>query len=140
RREYGLHFDEGISLAVPAEQLAVVVHGFHSDRWHVSQLSACVRQSGMPHAVFEYPNDQSVSDSAALLSRELLKLKQAAPKCAVSLVTHSMGGLVAREAIENPRLDPGNVDRLIMIAPPNHGSRLADCNCPIVDAWEYWQS
>jgi hypothetical protein len=37
-----------------------------------------------------------------------------------------MGGLVAREAIENPRLDPGNVRTLIMIAVPNHGSSLAE--------------
>ncbi len=36
-----------------------------------------------------------------------------------------MGGLVARAAIEDPDLDPGNVDRLIMIAPPNHGSICA---------------
>ncbi len=36
-----------------------------------------------------------------------------------------MGGLVARAAIEGLELDPGNVDRLIMIAPPNHGSVCA---------------
>jgi hypothetical protein len=51
-----------------------------------------------------------------------------------------MGGLVAREALENTRLDPGNVSRMIMIAPPNHGSQLADCNNSFVDAWEYWHS
>ena len=140
RREYGLHFDDDISLAAPAGRLVVVVHGFHSDRWHVTEISACVRTSGLPHAVFEYPNDQAVSESAGLLSAELARLKRSAPQCQVTLVTHSMGGLVAREAIENPRLDSGNVNRVIMIAPPNHGSRLADCNCPLVDAWEYWHS
>jgi len=137
RREYGLHFDKDIPLAAPAEELVVVVHGFHSDRWHVEQISKCIRDDGRPHAVFEYPNDQRVADSARLLSRELRRLNRSAPGCDVSLVTHSMGGLVAREAIENPKLDPANVTRLIMIAPPNHGSQLADCNCPLVDAWEY---
>ena len=140
RRQYGLHFDDDISLTYPANELAVVVHGFHSDRWHVQQLSQCVRGTGMPHAVFEYPNDQPVADSAALLSRELRRLRASAPNCRVSLVTHSMGGLVAREAIENPKLDSANVCRLIMIAPPNHGSQLADCNCPLIDGWEYVQS
>ncbi len=55
------------------------------------------------------------------------------------LVAHSMGGLVARAAIEDPRLDPGNVHRLIMIAPPNQGSYLARYACSL-DAWEYCTS
>ena len=40
-------------------------------------------------------------------------------------MTHSMGGLVARASVEDPGLDPGNVKRLVMIAPPTHGTRLA---------------
>jgi hypothetical protein len=36
-----------------------------------------------------------------------------------------MGGLVARAAIEEASLDPGNVDRLIMIATPNQGTVCA---------------
>jgi len=33
---------------------------------------------------------------------------------------------VARAVVEDPKLNPGNVDRLIMISPPNHGSVLAE--------------
>jgi hypothetical protein len=36
-----------------------------------------------------------------------------------------MGGLVARACVENPALAPGNVERLVMIAPPTHGTLLA---------------
>ncbi len=36
-----------------------------------------------------------------------------------------MGGLVARAVVEDPRLNPGNVGCLIMVAPPNGGSVLA---------------
>jgi hypothetical protein len=48
-----------------------------------------------------------------------------------------MGGLVARACIEDPQLDPGNVDRLIMIAPPNCGSAIAHFAMG-TDVWEHW--
>ena len=78
------------------------------------------QKAGHRCATFRYPNDQALADSAQLLSKVLSEQDQE-----ISVVTHSMGGLIARETIENPRLDPGNVRRLVMIAPPNHGSQLA---------------
>ncbi len=53
----------------------------------------------------------------------------------VDLVTHSMGGLVSRWAIQ--QLHRTDVKRLIMIAPPNHGSDLARFShtLPIFAKW-----
>jgi hypothetical protein len=48
-----------------------------------------------------------------------------------------MGGLVARECVENSLYDPRNVDRLIMIAPPTHGSLIAHFAVG-TDLWEHW--
>jgi len=59
------------------------------------------------------------------LSVELKKLAARFPTRRIALLTHSMGGLVARETIENPETDPGNVSQLIMIAPPTHGTTWA---------------
>ena len=53
------------------------------------------------------------------------------------LVCHSMGSLVARACIEDPLYDPGNVERLIMIAPPTHGSLIAHFAAG-TDLWEHW--
>jgi hypothetical protein len=86
--------------------------------------------------MFRYPNDQSIEESAELLSRGLRKVAQEHSKRKVALLTMSMGGLVAREAIENPALDPGNVERLVMVAPPSHGSSLANIPCS-ADIWEH---
>ena len=48
-----------------------------------------------------------------------------------------MGGLVARACLEEARLAPGNVDRLIMVSPPNHGTNLA-LFAVGTDLWEHW--
>ena len=80
-------------------------------------------------AVFGYPNDGSICDSASVLSEMLAGLHRQSPATKVSIVAHSMGGLVARHAIE-PLMPKTEcplpcVDRLVMLCPPNHGSVLA---------------
>src|SRR5262249_34274874 len=78
-----------------------------------------------PTGALRYSSDRSIGDSAALLSQELLHLAHEQPARKIALLTHSMGGLVARAAIEDAALDPGNVSQLIMIAPPTHGTSCA---------------
>jgi pimeloyl-ACP methyl ester carboxylesterase len=111
---------------VPSEQLVVFVHGLNSRPEDLGGLVAEVEQAGHWCATFRYPNDQPITASASLLSSELRELRKRDPLRQIVLIAHSMGGLVVREAVENGKLDPGNVERLILIAPPNHGSRLAE--------------
>lgn len=42
----------------------------------------------------------------------------------VHLITHSMGGLIARGMINRYQLN--NIGRVVMLGPPNHGSEVAD--------------
>ena len=83
--------------------------------------------------VMVYPNDQPVSDSSIFLNQQL-KLLKAQGVAELSIVAHSMGGLVSREMLTNPELrcaeqncenDRVNVNQLIMVGTPNHGSELA---------------
>jgi len=80
-------------------------------------------------AVFRYPNDGSICESATVLHEMLTDLHNQSPATKVSIVAHSMGALVARHAIE-PTAPKKScqlpcVDQLVMICPPNHGSVLA---------------
>jgi pimeloyl-ACP methyl ester carboxylesterase len=107
------------------EQLIVGAHGFTGSARAMDVFLDPLRNAGFACASFVYPNDQPIADSAKLLAGELKELAQRQPNRRIALVTFSMGGLVARGAIEDPKLDPGNVERLVMIAPPNRGSVCA---------------
>ena len=133
--DYGLKFDDAPKTDT-TEDLVVLVHGLNSRTEKSPGLLAMLRQAGFPTATFNYPNDQPIVDSAKLLSADLKQLAEKDATRRVSLVTHSMGGLVARASIEDAALDPGNVRRLVMIAPPSHGSVLAGWSKG-VDMWEH---
>ncbi len=125
RGRFGLVLEDGWDEAPADRPLAVSVHGLHSGPFALHYLLRMAEADGVPCARFRYPADQAIAASARLLARELKALAGKHPRREVALVTHSMGGLVAREAVENRELDPGNVRRLIMFCPPNHGSVLA---------------
>ena len=133
---YGLVLEKNGLDASPDLPLVVLIHGLNSGPEEIEGLLTAVRDAGFACGTFRYPNDQPVADSAKLLAEELAKFTEDHPHRRVSLVTHSMGGLIARTVIEDPRLDPGNVRQLIMIAPPNHGSTLAHFSFGL-DVWEY---
>lgn len=77
-----------------------------------------------------YPNDQAVFLSADFFLSQLENLDDKGP---VTIIAHSMGGLVARDMLTRTDLSYASlvqktrvprVKRLIMIGTPNHGSQL----------------
>ena len=91
--------------------------------------------AGVPDRLDEY---------ALSLAREIEVLCAHEGVEKVNIVTHSLGGLVTRAYIENEDLPVGfqqinyrgDVNALIMIAPPNQGCYLAD----IIPEWSPWDS
>lgn len=137
---YGLQLDEGweqAAAAAPQTPVVIFIHGFNSTPRRNAALMVPVRRAGFPAGVFAYPNDWAIADSAELLSMQLKKFAASHPEMKIALVTHSMGGLVARACVEDPTLDPGNVARLVMIAPPTHGTLMAKFAFG-ADLWEHW--
>lgn len=79
---------------------------------------------GFQVAYFTYPSDQPLADSSQLLARNMMALRDDFPNLRVNVIAHSMGGLVARDYVEGPAY-AGGIERLILIAPPNHGTQWA---------------
>jgi len=135
--QFGIQLASAIGPARSERPIVILIHGYNSSPERMAPLSNSISSAGYECGTFAYPNDQAIVDSAELLSRELIRLRQLRPNRKIALVTHSMGGLVAREVIENPALDPGNVTQLIMIAPPSQGT-----SCAYIvwsgDLWEHF--
>jgi pimeloyl-ACP methyl ester carboxylesterase len=134
---YGLWLDASWQTAPADLPVVILIHGFNSTPEATSQLLAAVHQAGYPCGSFAYPNDYTLAASARLLSSELKDFAVNHPTRRVVLLCHSMGGLVARGCLEEARIAPGNVDRLIMVSPPNHGTNLA-LFAVGTDLWEHW--
>ncbi len=120
-----------LTAAQPGRDDIVLVHGVDDPGKVWMNLAPALSAQGFGVSVMNYPNDQPIHDSAQLFADAL----QAAPMRdvpSVSIVAHSMGGLVSRELLTHPKLvcsPPAcrrpHVDRLIMVGTPNHGSHLA---------------
>ncbi len=123
------------TLAGLPKRLVVVLGGLQGRPGSTQRFAEClhstIARADVRVATFVYPNDGPIARSAAVLEKLLKHIDACAPQTRVTLITHSMGGLVARYCVEPAdKLLAGhgpttNVDQLIMICPPNHGSVLA---------------
>lgn len=85
-------------------------------------LSRRLQRQGFRTLVFRYPSYRwRVEPSAELLANYLNKLSDEV----VDVVTFSMGGILLRWAVNNHQIKP-RLRRVVMIGPPNRGSRAAD--------------
>ena len=117
--------------AGPGMSEVVLVHGLDDPGMVWMNLAPALHEEGYGVSVMEYPNDQPIRDSARAFAESLQSMARQGI-VELSIVAHSMGGLVSREMLGNPSLACSNpgcripwVDRLIMIGTPNHGSHLA---------------
>lgn len=115
---YGLHLPAKLD---PARPLVVLVHGLDMGQDEWSPMAGLLDRSGYQVAYFGYPDDGPIADDSARLGKEFAGLRQRYPGLKVDVITFSMGSLVARGYVESPDYH-GGVDRLILLAPPNHGS------------------
>jgi pimeloyl-ACP methyl ester carboxylesterase len=136
-KTFGLFFFEGdreAPLRVNIERKSIVlVHGLDDPGAVWQSLAPALVKEDFNVWLMQYPNDQPVVESARLFFMALEGLKQHGID-RISIVAHSMGGLVSREMLTRPELEYSasvkdrrlpEVLSLIMVGTPNHGSQLA---------------
>ncbi|WP_417427689.1 esterase/lipase family protein [Kiloniella sp.] len=105
--------------------LLVMVHGITRSGDTFQKMKRVFTDQGYEVAAITYPSTKAfIHEHADQLARILSRRNDIK---AVSFVTHSMGGLVVRQLLANLTYWKAriNIDRLLMIAPPNQGSAIA---------------
>ncbi|MBS0388365.1 MAG: alpha/beta fold hydrolase [Proteobacteria bacterium] len=102
----------------------LLLHGYGCNRGVWTSLWARLRAAGYYplHAIDLEPLGASIDDHVAAATRALALLHQRSGEARVTIVAHSMGGLIARLLATTQR---PLIRRIVTIGTPHHGARLA---------------
>ena len=116
-------------------EIVVLVHGLIRRSYNMGYMGKFLRRHGYTIYVYDYKTSVKGMDGHGKDFRDYLRkiLKENSPDVPVNIVTHSMGGILTRfalgadervDALSKP-LDIKRFKRIVMLAPPHHGSKMA---------------
>ncbi|MEM1228485.1 MAG: alpha/beta hydrolase [Planctomycetota bacterium] len=119
--------------------VVIVTHGLFAGRRSMQPLCRAVVEAGYECVNWGYPSlSGSIAHHAAQFSELLREHFERPDVHRVHLIAHSMGGIVARAALSQSRLEsrlPAKCGRLVMLAPPNRGSHLTRMPLGPLSCW-----
>ena len=122
-----------------SDELVVTVHGMLAGRRSMQKLGRTLEAVGYRVHHFGYPSlSGSIQRHGAILGETLADLVSVVPYRKIHLVTHSMGGIVARVALQSSGFESRfehRCGRIVMLAPPNAGSWLTRLPLGPLAAW-----
>ena len=136
-KTFGLVLFESSSKAAAAGgadgKTVVLIHGLDDPGKVWRNLAPALDKIDFNVWLMRYPNDQPIVESALLFVKKLKELRLRGVD-RISIVAHSMGGLVTREMLTRPQIEYARLAKMnqvpavpafIMVGTPNRGSELA---------------
>ena len=113
-----------VASSVMAAERVLLLHGIGRSPRHMQPLEVALAQRGFEVINIKYPStEHSIEDLVEWLQRHV-SVRIQAEATPLHVVGYSMGGLLARAWIHRYR--PERLWRVVQLAPPNHGSEVAD--------------
>jgi len=114
-----------VATQVAPREMVVLVHGMGRTRCSMNPVRRALEAAGYEVLNHGYHSRRmTVKEAGEALTQRLSQFSERPEITRVHLVGHSLGNIVIRWVIANQH--PANLGRVVMLAPPNQGARLAD--------------